>query len=68
MKPCPICGGDSFGIVYDETDEGVTAYVECEECDEDAETRGPTSKPCKDEAEAEEAAIRAWNEHGPVKT
>jgi hypothetical protein len=66
-KPCPICGSDDFATEFDETDDGmVTAVVECMGCDEDVTTRGPTSKPCETYEAAEEAAIRAWNEHGPV--
>jgi Restriction alleviation protein Lar len=66
-KPCPVCGGTEFEFEFEETDEGVTACLICEGCVEDVDTRGPVSKPCDDEGEAEQAAIRAWNKFGPVE-
>jgi hypothetical protein len=60
-KPCPVCGGTEIGIVYEYTGQGCTACLICEECAEDTDTRGPVSKPCATEDEAEADAIRAWN-------
>jgi hypothetical protein len=61
-KPCPVCGGTEFGVEFDETDNGmIVAFLICEECDEDDDTRGPVGKPRDTEEEAEEEALRAWN-------
>jgi len=60
-KPCPICGGNEFGVAFDEVGKGeVAAYLSCESCDEDDDTEGPVAK-AFDEWGAEEAAVRAWN-------
>jgi hypothetical protein len=66
-KPCPVCGETDFAVEFENSVEGVTAYLVCMGCDKDLETRGPISEPCANEEAAEEAATRAWNESGPVE-
>ena len=61
LKPCPVCGGTDFGIAYEYADGVCMACLICEECAEDTDTRGPVSRPCATEDEAEADAIRAWN-------
>jgi hypothetical protein len=60
-KPCFVCGGAEFSVEFEETEGGVAAFLMCDECDEDDNTRGPLGKPCDTDEEAEDEAILAWN-------
>jgi hypothetical protein len=66
-KPCPVCGSTDFAVEFNQAEPGITACLVCMGCDENIDTRGRDSKPCKNEEEAEEAATLVWNECGPVQ-
>jgi Lar family restriction alleviation protein len=58
LMPCPQCGGTELSIEASEEDEGVVAFIRCDDCG----AEGPMSKPCATDDEAENDAVRAWNE------
>jgi hypothetical protein len=59
-KPCPVCGGTEFNVEFKETGS-VAAFLICDECAEDKDTRGPLGEPCGTDEDAENNAILAWN-------
>jgi transcription elongation factor Elf1 len=59
-KPCPVCGGSEFNVEFRDTGS-VAAFLICDECAEDKDTRGPLGQPCGTDEDAENEAILAWN-------
>jgi transcription elongation factor Elf1 len=60
-KPCPVCGGTEFSIEFEEKGS-VAAFLFCDTCHEDNDTRGPAGTPCGTDEDAENEAILAWNQ------
>ncbi len=67
-KPCPVCGGTSFSVEFDDIGRGsVIARLICGGCEGEHPTYGPMSEPCGTVEEAEQAAIAAWNAGVPSR-
>ena len=58
LMPCPQCGGTELSIEASEEEEGIVAFVRCDDCG----AEGPMSQPCDTDDEAEKGAERTWNE------
>lgn len=61
-KPCPVCRGAELGINCLELYGQYEAHYVCLRCESEVAPQGPLSEPCGTAAEAEGAALHAWNE------
>jgi hypothetical protein len=61
-KPCPVCRGARLGINCLELYGQYEAHYLCLDCESEDAPQGPLSDPCGTAAEAEAAALRAWND------
>jgi hypothetical protein len=61
-KPCPVCRGAELGVNCLELYRQYEAHYVCLSCESEVAPQGPLSEPCGTAAEAEEVALRAWND------
>lgn len=61
-KPCPVCRSAELGINCLELYGQYEAHFLCLSCESEVAPQGPLSEPCGTAVEAEEAALRAWND------
>ncbi len=62
LHPCPVCGNSEFGFHIRDDEDGFTASVTCDGCNEDLATVGSASAPRDTVAVAKAEAIQLWNE------
>jgi hypothetical protein len=61
-KPCPVCRSAELGINCLELYGQYEAHFLCLSCESEVAPQGPLSEPCGTAAEAEGAALSAWND------
>ncbi len=61
-KPCPVCRGANLGVNCLELYGQYEAHYLCLDCESEDALHGPLSDPFGTAEEAEEAALRAWND------